>query len=148
MEIFSDWPSAILATFFIVLGATALVLTGIVLFKIFTKPFEDKASRQTEEEEDKKEYHWIYFFSAIVSLSIGLWKSKIMSDSLFGVVMLPVLFGAWFMIIFRRKKEQTGILFTDIFKHPLKNFGILAFFASIILLCIVFIIPMLIMVYV
>lgn len=150
-----DWPSIILATFLISLGVIVISLTCIVFYRLTFKPIiGDIKDRKAEEEREKAENvennkigNWIAPCFGIASLAIICWKTGILNPALAGAIAFPSLLGAWFAIRFQQKKEKTGIHFVDIFKHPTENFGLFIFLCLIILTCIIFIVPSLIIAY-
>jgi hypothetical protein len=142
-----DWPSIILATFLIATLGSALVLTGIVFFRLFRQPFEDEEVQNKEKAEDSKVYQWIYPLMIAAAIVISLWKTKYIDEMTFSTVLLPVFFAAWFIIRFRSKKEKTGLAFADIFRRPRENAGLLAIFVFLILLTVIFITPMIVLKY-
>jgi hypothetical protein len=150
-----DWISITFATFFISFGVVVIILVIDVFYRMDIKPLigdlkDPKAEKKREEEEkaeDTKVGNWIAPYFGIAALALGLWKLDIISSALVGIFSFPSLLGAWFIIRFKYKREKTDLVFADIFRHPIQNLGLFLFFCSIIILCIIFIVPLVILTY-
>lgn len=150
-----DWPSIILATFLIGIGVIVIFLTAIVFYRLSFQPIigdikdpvGEKRKEQIEEIEANKIGNWIAPYFGIASLGIILWKSHLVNPALAAAITFPSLLGSWFVIRFKSKQERTGIVFSDIFRHPAENFGLFLFFCFIVFLCLIFVVPMLILAY-
>jgi len=113
----------------------AVVLTGVVFYRLFFKSMLDPAYKEKEREDQAKEKGWALPLFITMMIVVFLYRIRIISVELFAFVMLPVLLATLYILIFKHWQEQNGITFLDIFKNPKRNIGMFLLLCFLIVIC-------------